>query len=261
MSHSGELMVALGRTPGGPLVLIGESSATLPDAAWIPEGKLLTDAVTTSSGVYVLLYEPASLTANVYQKRGSSLTQVTSSETMKYSLEADREIDRLAYVSTVLESEAALANIVAAEIVLLEGGVETSVSQGLDLVGFSGGELGIKTRDGVLAYKDGVARGPVYEGDMPVSATDGKRFVAYNALSRAIDTYDSSGGFSDLRYESSMPVDYVPTALGFHKGELIAAGVSSAETFFVVTPDTRITLPRSAPATSGVPFSFASLSL
>ncbi len=255
------LVVSLGHAPGSPLVLIGDDTATALAADWIPEGMYLTDAATVRSGTYVLLYEPASLTSNIYLKKGRSLTQVTSSPTMKFSLEGDADTDTLAYVSTSIESEAALENVAAAEIVLLTDGVEKSVSQGIDIVGFAGGELGIKTRDGIVAYHDGVTRGPVYEGAFPVVATDGTRFVAYNALTHALDTYDASGGFSQLRYEASTGVDYIPTALGFFKGGVVAAGVASADTFFVVTPDTRITLPKTGEDKGTIPFVVSSISL
>lgn len=268
------LLVPIGLASGSAAfeLDLAEGSAVLPSYAWLPEGQLLTDAVTLPQGTYVLLMQGSGgrPVANVFKKDGASLTQITDSGTMKYSLAGNPETGELAFMSAPIETETDITSLEEADImVLVPGGTERRVGSAGNLVGFAGGELAVTRGTDLYVYGADALAGNAPPVSLNVTAlfpaTDGSRLALLNPITQAVDVLDVTLGFTGMSYQESFALaEGSPTAFGFDGDTLMALGpVAGEETFFVTVlgTDGSTKIPKPAAQSPGVPLKLISTNL
>ncbi len=256
-------LVAVGLAPGSALSVVakGAVSATAPTYSWIPKDHILSDAAFLSQGTYVLLIDPKTISSNVYKKEGQSLKQVTFTNTMKYSLAGDSKTGLLAFMSAHLSKESDIFSLQQADVMIVVDGKERFLGTGTDIIGFAGDELGIQRPDGLFAIS--VAEGSLGStrkvGERSLAATDGKQLAHFNSVTKAVDIFDVTNGFTGMSYVKSLAVDFTPTVLGFSSGVAVALAPSPSSTSFLLSSlngsATRV-ITKSNPNLPGVPFKF-----
>lgn len=193
---------------------------------------LAAEEAADGSVLYILFTDPASKVSQVYrQLPDGTLTALTSTPTLKYNLSYDDESKSLVYEETDESDEEQLARIADHQIVFLslDSGTPTPIGVGTRPILLPGGRQALVLTQGRLlmlptvpgaASESGLA---VMLGSLMAVDADGTRAAVYNPSTHSIDFFSISESPSPFAYQRSMPIEYLPTALGFVDGALWAA--------------------------------------
>lgn len=194
----------------------------------------------TSAGEeeYLMLAQTDTPATNVYRRSSDgSLTQVTSTDSLKYDLSVDRDSGMLAYVTSSAATTNELMQEGGGDIVLYNQatGEERMIASGAGPVLLSSNEL-IYRDAGSLMYRDTeqdeavpLTKLPAYpkSGVGAVYAVDTENWevAVYDHSSRRIDVFAIEGG--QLLPKRSLSVSAAPDALTYADGKLTWASVLS----------------------------------